>query len=190
MSYQEFLVACLTGNRATVNSILANTSNCLPYVTSNQGVSLVNAALSGDLYLIKKISELSRSSKHTNEVGLYTYTALAEAGHLDAMKWFNTYANCSDAPIPNNIFIEAYWVACSHQKTDVIFWLERILAHRFKTQYDCGEKCVICFDDTRGRMWSTACGHKFHIVCLLTWLEKRSNCPMCRAEVCCYKHKE
>jgi hypothetical protein len=27
------------------------------------------------------------------------------------------------------------------------------------------------------------CGHKFHENCLVDWLDKKSNCPICRAQV-------
>jgi len=27
----------------------------------------------------------------------------------------------------------------------------------------------------------TPCGHKFHIPCLLTWMEVKMECPTCRA---------
>jgi hypothetical protein len=48
---------------------------------------------------------------------------------------------------------------------------------------DC---CVICLDRISERAQSIPCGHKsFDYVCLLSWLEHRTTCPLCNAEITC-----
>ncbi|KAJ8883503.1 hypothetical protein PR048_015347 [Dryococelus australis] len=44
--------------------------------------------------------------------------------------------------------------------------------------------CVICSDniDSTSDAYSTRCGHVFHFVCLIGWLERSKTCPQCRNE--------
>ncbi|KAJ8897696.1 hypothetical protein PR048_003046, partial [Dryococelus australis] len=42
--------------------------------------------------------------------------------------------------------------------------------------------CVICSDifDSASETYITPCGHLFHYVCLIEWLERSKSCPQCR----------
>jgi hypothetical protein len=41
-------------------------------------------------------------------------------------------------------------------------------------------KCTICSEDLLENIWSTPCGHVYHINCVNGWLGKNKNCPQCR----------
>ena len=46
------------------------------------------------------------------------------------------------------------------------------------------EECCICLDVDNIRMWSILpCGHKFHMLCISTWLRFNQTCPVCRLSV-------
>lgn len=45
-----------------------------------------------------------------------------------------------------------------------------------------GCTCSICLDDTPGDFTKLDCGHTFHSSCLVTWLWKKQECPLCRAQ--------
>ena len=47
---------------------------------------------------------------------------------------------------------------------------------------DAGFRCSICLDDTPGDFTKLDCGHTFHSSCLVTWLWKKQECPLCRAQ--------
>ena len=47
---------------------------------------------------------------------------------------------------------------------------------------DVGLACSICLDNTPGDFTTLDCGHKFHSSCLATWLWKKQECPLCRAQ--------
>lgn len=45
------------------------------------------------------------------------------------------------------------------------------------------EECSVCcntFDDCG--IYTTKCGHKFHIECIVTWYSKQVSCPLCRCK--------
>ncbi|XP_063235229.1 E3 ubiquitin-protein ligase TRAIP-like isoform X2 [Bacillus rossius redtenbacheri] len=44
--------------------------------------------------------------------------------------------------------------------------------------------CVICSDifDSASETYTTTCGHLFHYVCLIEWLERSKSCPQCRSK--------
>ncbi|KAF3790283.1 E3 ubiquitin-protein ligase SGR9 [Nymphaea thermarum] len=49
-----------------------------------------------------------------------------------------------------------------------------------------GEECVVCWEEMGG--WAgggcrLACGHVFHVGCIVGWLKKASTCPVCRFEL-------
>src|SRR5271156_6589372 len=44
--------------------------------------------------------------------------------------------------------------------------------------------CVICLDRISEQAWANPCQHKsFDYLCLLSWLEQRTTCPLCKAEI-------
>ncbi|MCJ1274077.1 hypothetical protein MMC21_001871 [Puttea exsequens] len=46
------------------------------------------------------------------------------------------------------------------------------------------EPCVICLDSITERAVASPCRHySFDFLCLVSWLQERSNCPLCKAEV-------
>lgn len=48
------------------------------------------------------------------------------------------------------------------------------------------ESCSICMDDANEQQTSRlSCGHSFHSECLLLWVIKKRNCPICRAQIIC-----
>lgn len=49
---------------------------------------------------------------------------------------------------------------------------------------DSEDCCVICLDRISERAEANPCQHKsFDYLCLLSWLEQRTTCPLCKAEV-------
>jgi len=54
-----------------------------------------------------------------------------------------------------------------------------IIFHKTEKVFE-EKNCIICskeFDDNEAYM---PCGHVFHSYCILTWFEKKMECPMCR----------
>ena len=50
----------------------------------------------------------------------------------------------------------------------------------FAIDYQADE-CCICLDIDNTRSWSIlACGHKFHSLCISTWIVSNQTCPVCR----------
>eukprot|EP00004_Rigifila_ramosa_P004587 TRINITY_DN15079_c0_g1_i1.p1 TRINITY_DN15079_c0_g1~~TRINITY_DN15079_c0_g1_i1.p1 ORF type:complete len:265 (+),score=33.57 TRINITY_DN15079_c0_g1_i1:3-797(+) len=51
-----------------------------------------------------------------------------------------------------------------------------------KAVYEDDQSCPICQEvfPRRARAKQMPCGHLFHEECLLSWLEKRNSCPVCR----------
>lgn len=48
----------------------------------------------------------------------------------------------------------------------------------------CSYFCPICHDVAKDTEFvTTDCGHKFHVVCLDTWLREHNSCPMCRTDI-------
>lgn len=48
------------------------------------------------------------------------------------------------------------------------------------------EECSICFDVLSKSIYVTDCQHRFHLKCILLWVnspESNASCPLCRAEV-------
>lgn len=44
-----------------------------------------------------------------------------------------------------------------------------------------GEECPICLDNLNSKNTKTLpCNHKFHKLCLDTWLKRKNICPLCR----------
>lgn len=43
--------------------------------------------------------------------------------------------------------------------------------------------CMDALDSQPTQLYFPGCGHQYHESCLLTWLEKKTNCPMCRRGV-------
>ena len=58
---------------------------------------------------------------------------------------------------------------------------------RFDAAVEESMQCPICFIDAQdGEMIATletTCGHRFHRTCLLTWLMRTNECPLCRERV-------
>ncbi|KAF2707333.1 hypothetical protein K504DRAFT_384498 [Pleomassaria siparia CBS 279.74] len=47
-----------------------------------------------------------------------------------------------------------------------------------------GDVCVICLSEVTERAVTTPCNHyTFDFLCLVSWLQQRSTCPLCKAEV-------
>ena len=43
-----------------------------------------------------------------------------------------------------------------------------------------GDCCVICLEQVSERAIALPCRHEnFHFLCLLSWLQERSSCPLC-----------
>jgi hypothetical protein len=49
--------------------------------------------------------------------------------------------------------------------------------------YDCdeGNECVICLRELERGVMETPCRHRFHDVCLKSWMDVKLECPTCRA---------
>jgi hypothetical protein len=45
------------------------------------------------------------------------------------------------------------------------------------------KNCIICTKDFDDNAVYMPCGHKFHSYCVLTWFEKKMECPMCRTKM-------
>ena len=41
-------------------------------------------------------------------------------------------------------------------------------------------ECVICYEPCTEKL---ACGHAFHMQCMVNWLSRKNDCPMCRKQV-------
>ncbi|RYO42992.1 hypothetical protein AA0111_g304 [Alternaria arborescens] len=52
------------------------------------------------------------------------------------------------------------------------------------TQGDSEDTCVICLSPVTERAIASPCNHyTFDFVCLVSWLQQRSTCPLCKAQV-------
>ncbi len=51
-------------------------------------------------------------------------------------------------------------------------------------------KCVICYTDFKDNSISLPCSHVFHGGCILTWFEKRMECPFCKTKMTWTTKKE
>ena len=40
--------------------------------------------------------------------------------------------------------------------------------------------CPICYEDIKGDLCVSFCGHKFHNDCILKWQKYKNTCPLCR----------
>ncbi|KAL0436570.1 UNVERIFIED_CONTAM: RING finger protein [Sesamum radiatum] len=63
--------------------------------------------------------------------------------------------------------------------------LEKYFQENAKDDYDIGG-CVICLEEYKDgdtRAVITACSHRFHAVCIKTWLVQNDTCPLCRTLV-------
>jgi len=58
------------------------------------------------------------------------------------------------------------------------------LKHRQATATDCKD-CAVCQDQIKEEenIIELPCGHLFHKDCLVPWLERHANCPVCRSEI-------
>ena len=45
------------------------------------------------------------------------------------------------------------------------------------------ERCVVCLESITERAIVTPCHHSFDFICILSWLEESSNCPLCRRDI-------
>lgn len=45
------------------------------------------------------------------------------------------------------------------------------------------EKCSICWDTLESNVEETKCKHRFHRLCLGSWLKDNASCPMCRTQL-------
>ncbi|XP_057767895.1 probable E3 ubiquitin-protein ligase XERICO isoform X1 [Salvia miltiorrhiza] len=48
------------------------------------------------------------------------------------------------------------------------------------------EECAVCLDQINGdpeTLMQLRCGHRFHTLCLLPWLEANAHCPCCRMQI-------
>ena len=48
------------------------------------------------------------------------------------------------------------------------------------------QQCTVCFENVRSAnspmTKRLACGHAFHLKCILTWFQESDRCPVCREE--------
>lgn len=67
----------------------------------------------------------------------------------------------------------------------VIEGLERIEINTENIEDYNKETCIICADDflIGNKLISLSCSHFFHDQCIITWLRKRNQCPVCRKEL-------
>jgi len=67
--------------------------------------------------------------------------------------------------------------------------LEEIINHIVASpapEVPCGTECAICLSDDTTLLadWrELRCGHKFHLECLRSWLERGRRCPICRFDL-------
>ncbi|KAL4231281.1 RING finger protein 24 [Mactra antiquata] len=54
-----------------------------------------------------------------------------------------------------------------------------------KTRFKTRETCPVCLDDflKKEKIAVCSCHHVFHSRCLLEWLQRKNNCPLCKATV-------
>lgn len=45
------------------------------------------------------------------------------------------------------------------------------------------EECSICISTESGELKTLVCNHTFHSQCINTWLDTKSECPICRTEI-------
>ena len=43
------------------------------------------------------------------------------------------------------------------------------------------DECSVCCNKLDAGVYTTKCGHKFHLDCIVTWYSKHVTCPLCRA---------
>ncbi|XP_026432745.1 probable E3 ubiquitin-protein ligase plr-1 [Papaver somniferum] len=60
---------------------------------------------------------------------------------------------------------------------------------KIKSEGDENRKCPICLEiikdekDEKGTASLPNCSHRFHFHCILKWMEKKQNCPICRSVI-------
>ena len=60
-----------------------------------------------------------------------------------------------------------------------------------KTDVEFEEKhFIICYKNFDDSKVTLPCGHVFHSYCVLTWFEKKMECPMCRTKLAWEKIKK
>jgi len=67
---------------------------------------------------------------------------------------------------------------------------ENISSHMEQNEYDLiqDRECLICMNTMKIEdIERLRCQHIFHRECLLTWMEIRQNCPLCRKKECCIR---
>ena len=42
------------------------------------------------------------------------------------------------------------------------------------------DTCAICFEKMYKNLYIFDCGHTFHMICALTWVNTKQTCPLCR----------
>ncbi|KAI3961063.1 hypothetical protein MKW92_026655 [Papaver armeniacum] len=59
---------------------------------------------------------------------------------------------------------------------------------KIKSEGDENRNCPICLEvirekDEKGTANLPNCSHRFHFHCILKWIEKKQNCPICRSGI-------
>lgn len=79
--------------------------------------------------------------------------------------------------------IHSLWASVGPTSTDVI---QRILADQPPEPVAPDGECAICLGDDAGLLDTfrrLKCGHVFHEVCLVEWLQRARRCPLCRLDL-------
>lgn len=76
-------------------------------------------------------------------------------------------------------FSKIYWYVLSELM--IIMWLYILISR--KLFFSKEEECIICLENLSGRIWETACKHKFHYNCLYEWTTKSLTCPNCKCAI-------
>ena len=45
------------------------------------------------------------------------------------------------------------------------------------------DECPICSEEWNGSEIAPLCAHSYHAKCLVAWMKKHKDCPLCRREV-------
>lgn len=152
---------------------------------SNNSNNLNNLNNSNEIENIRNIENIENENKNENppisfstivsslvETGLRSYTRQHQQ-----WRWYDYVMDFIDQIDPNNnIPIPSSQSSQSSQSYSVILCRE---------PGDSRETCSICFEEYKNDtpIAITECQHSYHLSCIESWLERKRDCPICRAPI-------